>query len=362
MDPEEVLHQQLLFVKNSLESIREYDLSSAVAFLRRLAASGLLKPTEEVVPPQSLQRRSARNFATVRFRATVHFKRPATALDHVELTRSPRGSLQPILWVNFTGIAGIQGPLPLIYTERIFRNLRAHDSAAAAFLDIFNHRIIQLSYTSQRWLPGFAPIRPEESPLGLMIQGMNGLEPVRGFGACPRSPTGEHLPERSRAQETLTRVILTYKTLFWKKIRSSAALQQALSHFFGVRVEIRPLRGTFLKLDTPTRLGPLRGQCCTLGHDTLLGDRLWKQGHGIDIILHDLSPALYKTFNKHAEGMNEEIFKRICKHFLPMTLSMRFFIGIKGTLRNPLRLGGRHHLGFDTWLGLVPQEGQVVEL
>lgn len=359
--PRNALQQQSLFIKTSLESIREYDLSSAVAFLRRLVASGLLKSEEETPTEKQHESGRIRRLASIRFRSTVRFARPATALDHVELVpTSPRGTLQPVLWVNFIGLAGIQGPLPLIYTERIFRNLRAQDGAAAAFLDIFNHRIIQLSYTIQRWLPGYAPVRPEESPLGQMVLGMNGLESLYGFGARPSRCS---LPSQNptATQQMLVQTVLTFKTLFWKKVRSAAALQQVLEHYFGVRVEIRPMRGAFLTLDSPTRLGPSRGQCLTLGRDVLLGDRVWEQGHGVDIILHDLSPALYATFNKHIGGLGEQHLKRICRHFFPMTLLLRFFVSIKGSLAQPLTLGTPHHLGFNTWLGTVP-ERRLIEL
>lgn len=359
MENQEFLRQQLLFIKTSLESIREYDLSSAVAFLRRVALSGLLKADGDI-QVKGISKRP-QELGMVHFRSTLHFKRPATALDHVELVPiSVEGTLRPVLWVNFIGCAGIQGPLPLAYTERLFRNLREHDGAAAAFLDIFNHRIVQLSYNIQRWIPGHAPVRPEESPFGLMIQGMNGLEPSRSFTATPAQAVLSR--EQAEDQQALVRTILTYKTLFWKKVRSAAALQQALSHFFKARIEIRTMRGAFLKLDAPTRLGPSKGQCFTLGHDTLLGDRLWQQGHGVDIILHDLPPDLYATFNKHEGQPNEQHFKRICRHFLPMTLSMHFFISIKGKVPAPLRLGKPHYLGFDTWLGTTPKEGQLMEL
>ncbi len=49
-----------------------------------------------------------------------------------------------IMKVNFLGIAGVNGPLPLPYSERIFERFKASDPVATDFLDIFNHRLLSI--------------------------------------------------------------------------------------------------------------------------------------------------------------------------------------------------------------------------
>ena len=48
--------------------------------------------------------------------------------------------------VNFMGVVGPQGLLPIYYTELVIDRLRAKDATLRDFLDIFHHRIISLFY------------------------------------------------------------------------------------------------------------------------------------------------------------------------------------------------------------------------
>lgn len=350
-----LLERQRVFLQASLEAIPEYDLASAVSLLQKLVSAGLLAGGEATSASKASQGGVfSRAFGAIRFRSTVRYAHPAAALDRVELRQEREGgAFQSVLWVNFIGLAGVQGPLPLAYTERVFRNLRAGDEALAAFLDLFNHRFIQLSFTLQAWLPGYAILRPGEAPFGRFVQGLNGLEPPS---------EKETLPGATETSQALVRSILTYKTLFWKKVRSAETLKQVLQNTFGAQVEILQMRGTFLNLNTPTLLGPTQAQNATLGHDTLLGGRLWKQGHGVNIILRGVPQALYVSFNKYEDGASARHLRRLCRHYLPITLSVRYFIGPReGERGAPLVLGGKSNLGFDTWLGR-PSKDTLVEL
>jgi len=56
---------------------------------------------------------------------------------------------QPRMSVNFMGLVGQLGVLPLSYTEWVNERIRSKDHTFRAFLDIFHHRIISLFY--QAW-------------------------------------------------------------------------------------------------------------------------------------------------------------------------------------------------------------------
>jgi type VI secretion system protein ImpH len=50
------------------------------------------------------------------------------------------------MFVRFMGMAGINGVLPLPYTELLIERRRYKDQTLADFLDIFNHRMLSLFY------------------------------------------------------------------------------------------------------------------------------------------------------------------------------------------------------------------------
>ncbi len=68
---------------------------------------------------------------------------PETALD--SLQEGANGRLH--LLVNFFGLCGVHGPLPLEYTSMVFRRKHHHyDRTMQRFLDIINHPFIRLYY------------------------------------------------------------------------------------------------------------------------------------------------------------------------------------------------------------------------
>ena len=45
---------------------------------------------------------------------------------------------------NFLGMAGSNGPLPDVYTQKVLQEMSQHNFASRDFLDIFNHRVVSI--------------------------------------------------------------------------------------------------------------------------------------------------------------------------------------------------------------------------
>ena len=208
------------------------------------------------------------------------------------LRRSPPRSLalrldeaapQPQLQVNGFGLGGPDGPLPGAYQEWLQNRLRNKDTSAAAFLDMFQHRLLALLYRARRKyrvadpLPGAA-----RSPADVILRGIAGL----------------HLGTRQpAAPDADSRALLARAGLFANQRRSLAAFDVLAYHQFRVPVRCSPFAGGWRTLAEAnrTRIGQ-RGLNCRLGHDAVAGRRIWDEHRGIRIHVGPLSLGQYEAF------------------------------------------------------------------
>ena len=81
----------------------------------------------------------------VSLKSRVDYAYPPSDLFSLKLASSQKDTPYPCeLKVNFLGIAGTNGPLPMPFSERLMERVRSGDTAFRDFLDIFNHRILSL--------------------------------------------------------------------------------------------------------------------------------------------------------------------------------------------------------------------------
>ena len=109
----------------------EFDFFQAVrvlTLLRNQPRTALRGPSAEIV----------------RFRAHNSLSFPASSIACIE---SSNGD-PPFMDITFLGMTGPQGALPAAYTELAIDRACFGDRSFAEFLDLFNHRLIQLFYES----------------------------------------------------------------------------------------------------------------------------------------------------------------------------------------------------------------------
>jgi type VI secretion system protein ImpH len=266
-------------VKKLLETIpQEFDFFQAVRLLERIFPAH--EPVGRFVVPSS---------EVARFSAHASMVFPASAIQQINWGETG----PPAIIVNFMGLTGPQGVLPLYYTQLIIDRIRAKETSMLAFFDIFNHRAISLFY--QAWEKYRFAFAYERSKAPRNIGGEREQDPMShilmhliGIGT-----TG--LPSRQAVPD---HALLFYSGLLSLHPRSSAALRNLLWDYFDVPVEIEQYVGAWYRLDVSTQCRFEKGSTYSeqVGVGVIVGDEIWDQQSGVRIRLGPLSLPQYLDF------------------------------------------------------------------
>jgi len=259
--------EELLF-----EEGYRFEFYQAVRLLERLHER--LCPDEDRVV--SVAEGSEPDKEAVRFKSKVDFIFPAGEIH--EIGKAASDSEEPSeMTVNFMGLAGCLGPLPVPYTELICDRVRERDTALRDFLNIFNHRLISLMYRVRKvYRIGFDLHSPEKSRFADYLFSLMGLgtKGLRG---------------RMKVKD---RALLFYAELLAQQPRSMAGLEAVLSDYFNIRVKGNQLCGQWYDIDEDqlSRIGSF-GQNRRLGLDMVIGTRVWDQQGKFEI---EIGPITYE--------------------------------------------------------------------
>lgn len=201
----------------------------------------------------------------VRFRAHPSMVFPASEIQSLEKS----GDLQNMT-VNFMGLIGPLGVLPLYYTDLVMDRSRMKDNAMRDFFDIFHHRIISLFYRAwekYRFTTAYEQGDPDR--LSSILLDLVGL-------GTPGLADRQKVPDN---------VLLHYSGLLSQHPRSAIALEQIIADYFEVPVTIEQFAGKWHKLDKrdQSRIadGNTVGEMLDFG--VVLGDEIWNQQSGVRI-------------------------------------------------------------------------------
>jgi type VI secretion system protein ImpH len=214
----------------------------------------------------------------VRFRAHASLSFPASEVQSLEF----RGSLPPALTVNFMGLTGPLGVLPLHYTELLRERIRVRDTALRDFLDIFNHRLISLFFLAwEKYRPAATLELGREDPFRDRLYGFLGL-------GTPSVRGRSEIPDES---------LLFNGGLLMMHTRPAVALEEALRGYFGVPVEVEQFVGSWRRIEASA--------LCSLGQEfyserlgvgSIVGDEVWDAQSGVRIKLGPLTLTQYEAF------------------------------------------------------------------
>jgi type VI secretion system protein ImpH len=233
----------------------EFDFFQAVRLLRRLYPAR--KPVGASARPWE---------ETVRFGAWLSLAFPASSVDFIERPAGP--DQPPRMTVTFLALTGIQGVLPIVYTERLLAQKAAEESPLADFLDLFNHRLVSLFYRA--WQKHRFPVLYESAAIEGPVPDLftQALFDLVGLGTNGL---------RGRMQ-VVDESLLRYAGLIAQRPHSASALQSILRDYFGIPVQIDQCLGSWYELEECDRLFLApdleRNQ---LGVGAFIGDKVWDQ-------------------------------------------------------------------------------------
>ena len=215
----------------------------------------------------------------VRFAANSTLSFPASEVQSLEWPEQGPGRMT----VNFMGLTGPAGVLPLNYTALLAERLHAGDHAAADFFDVFNHRIISLFYLA--WEKHRFSIAYEREGLDSFSHHVLDLIGLGTPGLQDRLPV-------------LDDSLLYYSGLLAQRPRSAEALRSLLSDYFEVPVEVEQFAGGWYPLDqhTQTALQGGLGESEQLGFGAVVGDEVWDQTARVRLNIGPLCLEQYQDF------------------------------------------------------------------
>jgi type VI secretion system protein ImpH len=216
----------------------------------------------------------------VRFIGNSSLSFPASEIQSLAL---PENGEPAQMMVNFMGLTGVEGALPIPYTEMTLERIRNGDTALRDFLDIFNHRIISLFYQAwQRYrFTASYEGRGDDSFSQLLLD-------LIGLGT----------PALRNQQDIPDSALLFYAGLLAMHSRSATTLRQILSDYFEVDVEIEQFAGAWRRLDAGElcRFEQRNAPSDRLGRGVVVGDEIWDQQSVVRIRLGPLPLDRYRDF------------------------------------------------------------------
>jgi type VI secretion system protein ImpH len=275
----------------------------------------------------------------VRFQGPTSVAFPASEIQSID---EPRGGIGPSrMTVNFMGLTGPQGMMPLVYSLYLAERRRVRDEAAKEFLGIFEHRIVSLLYRAwERSHAAVAHGRGERDWLTRHLLNLLGLgtEGLQDQLAIPDEQ------------------LLYYVGLLGVPTRPAAALEQLLADYFGVTAHVEQFVGAWYPLERATQCELDTDAASTqLGLGAVAGDELWDLQSRVRVRLGPLTREQFDRFLPSCSA--HEQLRALTRFFGNDQLDVEIQLVLARDEVPPCRLGGEEAslpLGWSTWIKTVP--------
>jgi len=261
--------------------------------------------------------------------------------------RSGSGGRPSRLSVNFLGLLGPNGPMPLHVTECVRERIRHYqDETLARFLDVFHHRMVSLFYRA--WACNQQTVsfqREGDDRFAVYIGSLfgTGMDSFRDRDAVPDIAK------------------LHYSGRLVGGTCHAEGLCATLSDYFGFPVHIDEFVGEWIGLphDCRCRLGasPESG---VVGSTAIVGSHVWQCQHKFRLKLGPLRLSDYLRMLPGGDSLRRLI--AWIRNYVGDELSWDVRLILKREEVPRPRLGQTGQLGWTTWLSSRPFEKDVGNL
>jgi type VI secretion system protein ImpH len=242
------------------------------------------------------------------------------------------------LAVNFLGLFGANGPLPLHLTEYARDRARNHgDDTMVAFLDVFHHRMVSLFYRARASAePAISLDRPEGDRFADYVGSLFGIgtPALRG-----RDEIGDFAK-------------LHFAGLMANQRRPAAGLVTILRTYFKLPVEIEQFVGHWMRIpaEGQTRIG-MQERGNRIGVSAVLGTRVWDRQHKFRLVIGPLGYEDYQRMLPGGASMRRLV--EWVRSYAGAVLDWDVRLVLKQPEVPPLKLGAMR-LGWTTYLASGP--------
>jgi type VI secretion system protein ImpH len=321
--PKKPLHEQVL------EEPYRFEFFQAVRLLERIYPEK--SPVGQEITPHN---------EVVRFKSHLSLGFPASQIQAINETEDEFFDQRRFeMFINFMGMIGITGVLPIHYTELAMNRARYGDHTFASFMDIFTHRAVSLFFKA--WEKYRFPVQYERGNdhftenlfafVGLATGGLRGRMDLEDESLLP------------------------YSGLIAQKPHSSGALGQILSDYYGIEAKILQFFGQWLDLEEEsiTRVGKAN---YSLGVNTIVGTRVWDYQSNFRIVLGALKFVQFQAFlpNGTAYKPLHSIVKFMIGHEQDYDVQLKLLAKEVPSCILTTRAKRRPMLGWTSWLKTKP--------
>jgi len=262
------------------------------------------------------------------------------------LTAGKNGT-PPRLSLNFFGLLGPNGPMPLHITEYANERQRhAEDPTMSRFFDLFHHRLMLLFYrvwsTAQ---PTVGQDHPATNRFLLYVGALEGL----GLTSVRNR---DNFPDSAK---------LFYAGRLSGQTRNADGLAAMVGEFFRMPARVEQFMGSWLLIPNghQWRLGAGGSRGGALGGSTIAGQRAWSRQQKFRVTLGPLNRAQFTRMLPGHDSLKK--LTSLVRNYAGDEHAWDVRLILDEQTEEPCRLG-RSMLGWTSWLGKQPKRGKREDL